>query len=165
MDYLIKIGNYIVPNNKIRSGGYFCDDSGVWFETLALMNKEKYCKLLEKIKANCDKDGFADITAYNHKQGCYISGKALFVEPEPEVYGVYNDIAKYYPIRFAFEWREEERITGGMRMEEKIKDLISGILDDVDEVRNAEEVLEAKDRLPLEIMALNAVANAYDKTK
>ena len=50
-------------------------------------------------------------------------------------------------------------------MEEKIKDLISGVLDDVDEIRNAEKFPEAKDRLPLEIMALNAVANAYDKTK
>ena len=50
-------------------------------------------------------------------------------------------------------------------MEEEIKNLIQNVLEDVEEVRNSETLPEAKDRLPLEIMALNAVANAYEKTK
>lgn len=47
---------------------------------------------------------------------------------------------------------------------EQINKLISAILDDVEEIRNNEDY-QIKDRLPLEIMALNAVANAYDKMK
>ena len=43
-------------------------------------------------------------------------------------------------------------------MQEKIEKLISEILEDVSEIRKSQ--MEAKDRLPVEIMALNAVANA-----
>lgn len=48
-------------------------------------------------------------------------------------------------------------------MAEEIKNLISNVLDDVKTVRESE--LEVKDRLAIEVMALNAVANAYEKTK
>ena len=44
-------------------------------------------------------------------------------------------------------------------MKNRIEELVNKVLDDVNDI-NDEEV---KDRLPLEIMALNAVANAYDK--
>lgn len=43
---------------------------------------------------------------------------------------------------------------------EQINKLIQAVLDDAEEIRNSEE--KPKDRLPLEIMALNAVANAYE---
>ena len=44
-------------------------------------------------------------------------------------------------------------------MKNRIEELVSKVLDDVNAIDNE----EAKDRLPLEIMALNAVSNAYDK--
>lgn len=47
-------------------------------------------------------------------------------------------------------------------MEDDIKNFISDILKDVREIR--ERDMEVKERLPIEIMALNAVANAYEKT-
>lgn len=43
-------------------------------------------------------------------------------------------------------------------MQEKIEKLISVVLEDVSEIRKSQ--MEIKDRLPVEIMALNAVANA-----
>lgn len=48
-------------------------------------------------------------------------------------------------------------------MREEIKKLIKSVLEDVKEL--SESDMEVKERLPLEIMALNAVANAYEKTK
>lgn len=47
-------------------------------------------------------------------------------------------------------------------MAEDIKNLISNVLEDVKALRKSD--MEVKERLPIEIMALNAVANAYDKT-
>lgn len=48
-------------------------------------------------------------------------------------------------------------------MGEEIKNLIKNVLEDVKVLREID--MEVKERLPIEIMALNAVANAYDKTK
>lgn len=48
-------------------------------------------------------------------------------------------------------------------MAEEIKNLISSILEDVKTIREGD--MEVEERLPIEIMALNAVANAYEKTK
>lgn len=47
-------------------------------------------------------------------------------------------------------------------MTDDIKNLISDVLKDVREIRDSD--MEVKERLPIEIMALNAVANAYEKT-
>lgn len=47
-------------------------------------------------------------------------------------------------------------------MSDDIKNLISDVLKDVREIRDSD--MEVKERLPIEIMALNAVANAYEKT-
>lgn len=47
-------------------------------------------------------------------------------------------------------------------MTDDIKNLISDVLKDVKEIRDSD--MEVKERLPIEIMALNAVANAYEKT-
>lgn len=44
-------------------------------------------------------------------------------------------------------------------MKNRIEELVNKVLDDVNDINNE----EVKDRLPLEIMALNAVTNAYDK--
>lgn len=46
-------------------------------------------------------------------------------------------------------------------MADDIKNLISDVLKDVREIR--ESGMEVKERLPIEIMALNAVTNAYKK--
>lgn len=48
-------------------------------------------------------------------------------------------------------------------MAEEIKNLIQNVLEDVKALR--ENDMEVKERLPIEIMALNAAANAYEKTK
>lgn len=46
-------------------------------------------------------------------------------------------------------------------MEEKIRELAEQILNDVEELRKSDVGIEQ--RLPVEIMALNAVVNAEDK--
>lgn len=46
-------------------------------------------------------------------------------------------------------------------MNEEIRSFVLNILKDVNEIRDGD--LSLKERIPLEIMALNAVANAYDK--
>ncbi len=48
-------------------------------------------------------------------------------------------------------------------MSDEIKNLIQNVLEDVKALRESDT--EVKERLPIEIMALNAVANAYEKTK
>lgn len=48
-------------------------------------------------------------------------------------------------------------------MESQIKELIENVLADVKELREGD--IEVKERLPIEIMALNAVASAYEKAK
>lgn len=48
-------------------------------------------------------------------------------------------------------------------MAEEIKNLIQNVLEDVKALRESD--MEVKERLPIEIMALNAVSNAYEKTK
>lgn len=47
---------------------------------------------------------------------------------------------------------------GGEKVQEKIEKLICVVLEDVSEIRKSQ--MEVEDRLPVEIMALNAVANA-----
>lgn len=47
-------------------------------------------------------------------------------------------------------------------MTEEIKNLIQNVLEDTKALR--ESNMEVKERLPIEIMALNAVSNAYEKT-
>lgn len=46
-------------------------------------------------------------------------------------------------------------------MEEEIRNFIANVLEDVKALRESD--MEVKDRLPIEIMALNAAANAYAK--
>lgn len=46
-------------------------------------------------------------------------------------------------------------------MESQIKELIENVLADVKALRESD--MEVKERLPIEVMALNAVANAYAK--
>lgn len=48
-------------------------------------------------------------------------------------------------------------------MAEEIKNLIQNVLEDVKALRESD--MEVKEMLPIEIMALNAVSNAYEKTK
>lgn len=48
-------------------------------------------------------------------------------------------------------------------MEKEIKNLIWKVIGDVEGIRKSD--MEVKERLPIEIMALNAVANAYEKIK
>ncbi len=53
------------------------------------------------------------------------------------------------------KWKFRE---GGEKVQEEIEKLISVVLEDVSEIRKSQ--MEVEDRLPVEIMALNAVANA-----
>lgn len=48
-------------------------------------------------------------------------------------------------------------------MAEEIKNLIQNVLEDTKVLRESD--MEVKERLPIEIMALSAVANAYERIK
>ncbi len=48
-------------------------------------------------------------------------------------------------------------------MGEEIREFIANVLEDVKTLREID--MEVKERLPIEIMALNSVANAYEKIK
>ena len=46
------------------------------------------------------------------------------------------------------------------KMKDRIEDFIGQVIDDVEELRKSN--IDLKERLPLEIMALDSVANAFD---
>lgn len=46
-------------------------------------------------------------------------------------------------------------------MKSEIEELVSYVLDDIRKIRESD--MEIREQLPVEIMALNAIANAYEK--
>lgn len=126
--YLLKIGNYTVPHKFIRADTYspydnmqdiddYTDANGklhrnavdlkaikVEFETPAMLTDKELTDFLTNIKANFieAKSRSVMITAYIPFEDDYVTQKGYMVDITPRMYGIFNDVIKYNPIRFAF---------------------------------------------------------------
>lgn len=126
--YLLKIGNYTVPHKFIRADTYspydnmqdiddYTDANGelhrnavdlkaikVEFETPAMLTNKDLTEFLNNIKANFidAKSRSVMITAYIPFEDDYVTQKGYMVDITPRMYGIFNDVIKYNPIRFAF---------------------------------------------------------------
>lgn len=126
--YLLKIGNYTVPHKFIRADTYspydnmqdiddYTDANGelhrnavdlkaikVEFETPAMLTNKDLTEFLNNIKANFidAKSRSVMITAYIPFEDDYVTQKGYMVDITPKMYGIFNDVIKYNPIRFAF---------------------------------------------------------------
>lgn len=126
--YLLKIGDYTVPHKFIRADTYspydnmqdiddYTDANGelhrnavdlkaikVEFETPAMLTNKDLTEFLNNIKANFidAKSRSVMITAYIPFEDDYVTQKGYMVDITPRMYGIFNDVIKYNPIRFAF---------------------------------------------------------------
>ena len=126
--YLLKIGNYKIPHKYIRADSYspydnmqdvddYTDANGllhrnavdlkaikVEFETPAMLTNKELSEFLANIKANFidEKSRSVMITAYIPFEDDYVTQKGYMVDITPKIYGIFNDVIKYNPIRFAF---------------------------------------------------------------
>lgn len=127
--WLIKVGNYIIPANKfIRADSYsaytnmqgldsYTDANGflhinalelkaikIEFETPAMLTNEELSELMSNIRANYtnERERKSIVTAYIPEYDRYITQSCYLSDFTPQIYGNYNGIIHYNPIRIAF---------------------------------------------------------------
>lgn len=126
--YLLKIGDYQVPHKYIRADTYspydnmqdiddYTDANGylhreavdlkaikVEFETPAMLTNTELSEFIGNIRANFidSKSRSVMITAYIPFLDDYVTQKGYMVDITPKMYGIFNNVIKYDPIRFAF---------------------------------------------------------------
>lgn len=126
--YLLKIGDYKIPADKyIKADSYgayvnmqdvddYTDANGflhrnavdlkvakVEFETPMLTNSD-LTELMSNIQANYTivKGRQCQIAAYIPEYDDYVTQTAYLADIKPTIYGVFGNVIKYNPIRFAF---------------------------------------------------------------
>lgn len=126
--YLLKIGNYTVPLKYIRADSYsayvnmqdveaYTDANGylhrnavelkvakVEFETVAMMTDKTFSEFIANIKANylIESQRKVTITAYIPEYDDYVTQSGYLADFFPKMYGVFNGVIRYNPIRMAF---------------------------------------------------------------
>lgn len=127
--WLVKIGDYIIPTNKfIKADSYkasaFMQDVDAWtdangfihrnavqlkalkveFETPAMMTDEQFAEFMYNIDQNIiDKIGNeCYITAFIPRYNQYFTQRGYIADIEPQIYGNYDGVIRYDPVRFAF---------------------------------------------------------------
>lgn len=126
--YLLKLGDYIVPHDVIRADSYssyinmqdvepWTDADGfthrnpvelkalkVEFETVAQMTDKTFGELMRNIRANFISEiaKSLNITAYIPELDDYVTQLGYMVDITPKIYGVFNGVIKYDPVRMAF---------------------------------------------------------------
>lgn len=128
-NYLIKVGDYIIPANKfIRAGSYssyvnmqdvepWTDANGYLhrnavklkamkaeFETPAMLTNITFEELMSNIRRNyTDADAReCMVTAYISEYDTYVTQKCYLADFTPQIYSNANGVIKYNPIRLAF---------------------------------------------------------------
>ena len=126
--YLLKVGDCIISGKKyIKADSYsayvnmqdvddYTDANGylhrnavdlkvakVEFETPMLTNSD-LTELMSNIQANytITKARQCEITAYIPEYDDYVTQTAYLADIKPNIYGVFDEVIKYNPIRFAF---------------------------------------------------------------
>ena len=126
--FLLKIGNYEVPQKFMRAGSYSpyanMQDIGDWtdangflhreavelkalkveFETPAMLTNIELTELMNNIKANFTnaKGRECMITAYIPEYDDYVTQLGYMADFQPQIYGTYGGVIHYNPIRLAF---------------------------------------------------------------
>lgn len=126
--YLIKIGEYIIPDKFIKAESYsayvnmqdvddYTDANGyehrnavelkaekIEFETPAMLTNKTFTELMGNIRANYVNatERGVYITAYIPEYDDYITQYGYLADFEPTIYGVFKGTIKYNSIRLAF---------------------------------------------------------------
>lgn len=126
--YLLKIGNYIVPDKYIRADSYspyvnmqdvgaYTDANGylhrnavelkvakVEFETVAMMTNKTFSEFMKKIQENylSEKERKVVFTAYIPEYDDYVTQTGYLADFTPKIYGTYGGVIHYNPVRLAF---------------------------------------------------------------
>lgn len=126
--FLLKIGDYTFPHKYIRADSYsaydntqhidpWADSDGyehlnavllkaikVEFETPAMLTNTQLAEIMQNISANYikEKDRTVMVTAYIPFIDDYVTQVAYLADPTPSIYGIFKNVIKYNPIRFAF---------------------------------------------------------------
>lgn len=126
--YLLKIGTYIFPHKYIRADSYspyvnmqdlepWTDANGylhrnsvdlkvfkVEFETPAMLTDKEFTEIMSNISANYISIAgrTANVTVYVPEYDNYVTQYAYLADFTPKIYGIFDDVIKYNPIRFAF---------------------------------------------------------------
>lgn len=127
--FLIKVGNYTIPTTKfIRAESYsvyanmqdlnpYTDANGyehreavelkavkVEFETPAMLTNTEFAELMSNIRTNyiLDRERSLYLTAYIPEYDSYVTQKAYLADFTPKMYGIFDGVIRYSPIRLAF---------------------------------------------------------------
>lgn len=125
--FLLKIGDYTIPHKYIKADSYspyvnmqdveaYTDANGylhrnavelkvakVEFETPAMLTNKTFAELMDNIKANYldEKSRKIIITAYIPEYDDYITQTGYLADFQPKIYGIFNGVIRYNPIRLA----------------------------------------------------------------
>lgn len=126
-NYLLKIGDYVVPMKYIKAETYspyvnmqdvdpWTDADGyvhrnaiqlkalkIEFETPAMMTQKQLNTFLSNIKSNyiSEKERTFNVTAFIPEFDGYVTQKAYLADFTPVIYGIFDSVIKYQPIRLA----------------------------------------------------------------
>lgn len=126
--YLIKVGKYKIPHKFIKADTYspyrnvqdldsYRDGNGVLhrnalehvpckveFETPALLTNIQFKELMSNIQANYTNaiERKASVTLYIPETDSYETQEMYMPDITPKIYGIFNGVIKYNPIRLAF---------------------------------------------------------------
>lgn len=126
--FLLKIGDYTFPHKYIRADSYSAYDNmqdvDPWtdadgylhrnavdlkavkaeFETPAMLTNTQLAEIMSNISANYieEKSRTVMLTAYIPMRDEYVTQMAYMADITPSIYGIFKNVIKYNPIRFAF---------------------------------------------------------------
>lgn len=125
--YLLKIGNYIFPHEYIKADTYvpylnmqdldpWTDANGylhrtavelkafkIEFETIPMLTDTQLTGIMRGFLNNYVSEVARtfDVTAYIPETDTYITQRAYLADFQPQIYGIFDNVIKYEPIRFA----------------------------------------------------------------
>lgn len=125
--YLLKIGNYIFPHEYIKADTYvpylnmqdldpWTDANGylhrtavelkafkIEFETVPMLTDTQLTGIMRGFLNNYVSEVARtfDVTAYIPETDTYITQRAYLADFQPQIYGIFDNVIKYEPIRFA----------------------------------------------------------------
>ena len=126
--YLVKVGNYEIPTKYIRADSYsayrniqdldsYRDANGelhrtalshvpnkIEFETPAMLTNSDFADLMGNIRNNYTiaAERRVNVTMYVPETDSYVTQDMYMPDITPRIYGVFNGVIKYSPIRLAF---------------------------------------------------------------
>lgn len=126
--YLIKIGDYRLPHEYIKAESYnvyrnvqdidsYRDGNGVLhrtalshvpnkveFETIPQLTNLQFSELMISIQNNYinETERKASVTLYIPETDSYVTQDMYMPDIQPQIYGIFDNVIKYNPIRMAF---------------------------------------------------------------